>query len=203
MWWTNPDVRVMTPGDENETRRMLYTAYLQECPAAVRYPRGSGPGVPVEPEMKAVEVGKAKVIRQGKRIAILAFGSPVYDALEVGEQLDATVVNMRFVKPIDQALIIDIAKAHDCIVTVEDNVVMGGAGSAVNEVLAVSRIPVCIKNLGLPDHYLDHATREEQLSDAGLDTDCILKSIQQFVEEIQEKKPPVKRVRKRKTKTAS
>ncbi|MCY4420856.1 MAG: 1-deoxy-D-xylulose-5-phosphate synthase [Gammaproteobacteria bacterium] len=201
-----PNMVVMTPGDENETRRMLYTAYLQECPAAVRYPRGSGPGIPVEPEMKAVEVGKAKVIRQGKRIAILAFGSPVYDALEVGEQLDATVVNMRFVKPIDQALIIDIAKAHDCIVTVEDNAVMGGAGSAVNEVLAVSRIPVCIKNLGLPDHYLDHATREEQLSDAGLDTVCILKSIQQFVEEIQEKKekkPAAKQVRKRKPKTAS
>ena len=198
-----PNMVVMTPGDENETRRMLYTAYLQECPAAVRYPRGSGPGIPVEPEMKAVEVGKAKVIRQGKRIAILAFGSPVHDALEVGEQLDATVVNMRFVKPIDQALIIDIAKAHDYIITVEDNAVMGGAGSAVNEVLAAGRFTVYIKNLGLPDHYLDHATREEQLSDAGLDTDCILKSIQQFVEEIQEKKPPAKRVRKRKTKTAS
>ncbi len=201
-----PNMVVMTPGDENETRRMLYTAYLQECPAAVRYPRGSGPGVPVEPEMKAVEIGKAKVIRQGKRIAILAFGSPVHDALEVGEQLDATVVNMRFVKPIDHALIIDIAKAHDYIVTVEDNVVMGGAGSAVNEVLAAGRFTVYIKNLGLPDHYLDHATREEQLSDAGLDTDCILKSIQQFVEEIQvkkEKKPAAKQARKRKPKTAS
>ena len=198
-----PNMVVMTPSDENETRRMLYTAYLQECPAAVRYPRGSGPGTPVVPEMNAVEVGKAKVIRQGKCIAILAFGSPVHDALNVGEQLDATVVNMRFVKPIDQALIIDVAKAHEFIVTIEDNVVMGGAGSAVNEVLAVSRLPVCIKNLGLPDHYLDHATREEQLSDAGLDANCILKSIQQFVEESQKKKPAAKRVRRRNTKAAS
>ena len=198
-----PNMVVMTPSDENETRRMLYTAYLQECPAAVRYPRGSGPGTPVVPEMNAVEVGKAKVIRQGKCIAILAFGSPVHDALNVGEQLDATVVNMRFVKPIDQALIIDVAKTHEFIVTIEDNVVMGGAGSAVNEVLAVSRLPVCIKNLGLPDHYLDHATREEQLSDAGLDANCILKSIQQFVEESQKKKPAAKRVRRRNTKAAS
>ena len=198
-----PNMVVMTPSDENETRRMLYTAYLQECPAAVRYPRGSGPGTPVVPEMNAVEVGKAKVIRQGKCIAILAFGSPVHDALRVGEQLDATVVDMRFVKPIDQALIIDVAKAHEFIVTIEDNVVMGGAGSAVNEVLAVSRLPVCIKNLGLPDHYLDHATREEQLSDAGLDASCILKSIQQFVEESQKKKPAAKRVRRQNTKAAS
>ena len=199
-----PNMVVMTPSNENETRRMLYTAYLQECPAAVRYPRGSGPGIPVEPEMNAVEVGKAKVLRQGRRIAILAFGSPVHDALNVGEQLDATVVDMRFVKPIDQALIIDVAKAHEFIVTIEDNVVAGGAGSAVNEVLAVGRLPVCIKNLGLPDHYLNHATREEQLSDAGLDADGILGSIQQFVKESQKsKKPAVKRTRRRKTKTTS
>ena len=190
---------VMTPSDENETRRMLYTAYLQECPAAVRYPRGSGPGTPVVPEMNAVEVGKAKVLRQGKQLAILAFGSPVHDALAVGEQLDATVVNMRFVKPIDQALIIDVAKAHELIVTIEDNVVLGGAGSAVNEVLAVSQLPVRIKNLGLPDHYLNHATREEQLSDAGLDADGILESIQQFKKENPKRRPAVKRPRRRKT----
>lgn len=198
-----PNMVVMTPSDENETRRMLYTAYLQECPAAVRYPRGSGPGTPVEPEMNAVEIGKAKVLRQGKQIAILAFGSPVHDALNVGEQLDATVVNMRFVKPIDQALIIDVAKAHELIVTIEDNVVLGGAGSAVNEVLAVSQLAVRIKNLGLPDHYLNHATREEQLTDAGLDADGILASIQQFKKESQKTKPAVKRARRRKTKSAS
>ena len=180
-----PNMVVMTPSDENETRRMLYTAYLQDCPAAVRYPRGTGPGTPVEPGMHAVEVGKAKVIRSGKRIAILAFGSPVHDALQVGEKLDATVVDMRFVKPIDHALITDMAKTHDFIVTIEDNVVKGGAGSAVNEVLASGSFPVCIKNLGLPDRYLNHATREEQLSEAGLDTEGILESIQNFIDEDQ------------------
>ena len=180
-----PNMVVMTPSDENETRRMLYTAYLQDCPAAVRYPRGSGPGIPVQPGMHAVEVGKAKLIRNGKRIAILAFGSPVHDALQVGEKLNATVVNMRFVKPIDHTLITDMARTHDFIVTIEDNVVMGGAGSAVNEVLAPSRIPVCIKNLGLPDRYLNHATREEQLSEAGLDAGAILESIQNFIDEDQ------------------
>ena len=180
-----PNMMVMVPCDENETRRMLYTAYLQDCPAAVRYPRGSGPGVPVQPEMNAVEVGKAKVMRHGQRVAILAFGSPVYDALKVGEELDATVVNMRFVKPIDQTLVTEVARGHDFIITIEDNVVMGGAGSAVNEVLAPGRIPVCIKNLGLPDRYLNHATREEQLSEAELDADSILESIQCFIAEDQ------------------
>ena len=194
-----PNMVVMTPCDENETRRMLYTAYLQDCPAAVRYPRGTGPGTPVEPGMNAFEVGKAKVLRQGERTAILAFGSPVHDALKAGEQLNATVVNMRFVKPIDQALVIDVAKAHDFIITIEDNVVMGGAGSAVNEVLAFCKIPVFIKNLGLPDRYLNHATREEQLCEAGLDADSILESIQQFIAEDQVTKNPGGRARKRKT----
>jgi 1-deoxy-D-xylulose-5-phosphate synthase len=175
-----PNIMVMVPADENETRRMLYTAYLQDCPTAVRYPRGAGPGAPVHPDMNAIEVGKAKMLREGKEIAILAFGSPVYDALRAGEQLNATVVNMRFVKPIDQATIIKIADSHDYIITIEDNVVMGGAGSAVNEVLARHRASIRIKNLGLPDQYLDHASRDGLLRDAGLDTDSILKSIKLF-----------------------
>jgi len=116
---------VMTPADENETRRMLYTAHLQDCPTAVRYPRGSGPGAPVSPDMREVKVGKAKILREGPSndsgIAILAFGSPVYDALQAGEELDATVVNMRFVKPIDSALVEQIANTHEYIITVEDN----------------------------------------------------------------------------------
>jgi 1-deoxy-D-xylulose-5-phosphate synthase len=170
---------VMAPADENETRRMLYTAYLQDCPTAVRYPRGTGPGAPVHPDMNAMELGKAKVLREGKEIAILAFGSPVYDALQAGEELDATVVNMRFVKPIDTGLIKKIAKQHEYIFTVEDNVVAGGAGSAVNEVLANYK-NIKIKNLGLPDSYLDHASREELLEEAGLDAKSILKSIQEF-----------------------
>lgn len=181
-----PNMLVMAPSDENETRRMLYTAYLQDCPTAVRYPRGTGPGIPVQSDMNAIEVGKAKVMRQGERVAILAFGTPVYDALKIGEEINATVVNMRFVKPIDQTLIVETAKEHDFIITIEDNVVMGGAGSAVNEVLASGNIPVRVQNLGLPDRYLNHATREEQLCEAGLDADSLLESIRQFITEDQE-----------------
>ena len=175
-----PNMVVMVPADENETRRMLYTAYLQDCPTAVRYPRGSGPGAPVNPEMVKIKVGRAKVLREGNKIAILAFGSPVYDALKVGEILNATVVNMRFVKPIDKEVIKQIANSHEYIITIEDNVTMGGAGSAVNEILAADNKFVCVKNLGLPDNYLDHATREEQLTSVGLDADSILESIQSF-----------------------
>jgi len=181
-----PNMMVMTPADENETRRMLYTAHLQDCPTAVRYPRGSGPGAPVSPEMREVEIGKAKFLREGQnennKIAILAFGSPVYDALKVSEELDATVVNRRFVKPIDTAMIEKMAKTHEYIITVEDNVVAGGAGSAVNEVLA-NNTKVKIKNLGLPDEYLDHASREELIEEAGLDAASILTSIQEFTKQ--------------------
>lgn len=189
-----PNMIVMTPTDENETRRMLYTAHLQDCPTAVRYPRGSGPGAPVNPNMSAVALGKAKIIRErqiqnksnnGKRIAILAFGSPVYAALSAGEKLDATVVNMRFVKPIDEQCIKDIANKHDVIITIEDNAVMGGAGSAVNEVLSSLPKIVQIKNLGLADEFLDHASRDELLIQAGLDAESILKSIQSFIQEIE------------------
>ena len=174
-----PNMIVMAPADENETRRMLYTAHLQDRPTAVRYPRGSGPGAPVSPEMHEVEIGKAKILREGKEIAILAFGSPVYDALQAGEELNATVVNMRFVKPIDFALVEKIAQTHKYIITVEDNVVAGGAGSAVNEALT-NNTKIKIKNLGLPDEYLDHASREELIEEAGLDADSILNSIKEF-----------------------
>ncbi len=181
-----PNMIVMAPADENETRRMLYTAHLQDCPTAVRYPRGSGPGAPVSPEMREIEIGKAKVLREesndGSGIAILAFGSTVYDALKAGEELDATVVNMRFVKPIDTNLINKVAQQHHYIITVEDNVVAGGAGSAVNEVLAKNK-SVKILNLGLPDSYQDHASREELLEEAGLDAQSILQSIEKFIEQ--------------------
>lgn len=176
-----PNMIVMTPADENETRRMLYTAYLQKCPATVRYPRGSGPGAPVNPKMVEMEIGKAKVLREGNKIAILAFGSLVYEALDIGEKLNATVVNMRFVKPIDISIISKIAETHNFIITIEDNSIMGGAGSAVNEVLVENHTTVLVKNLGLPDLYLNHATREEQLASAGLDASSILNSIQSFI----------------------
>ncbi len=176
-----PNMMVMAPADENETRRMLYTAHLQDCPTAVRYPRGSGPGAPISAEMREIEIGKGKILREGKHIAILAFGSPVYDALQVGETVNATVVNMRFVKPIDSALIKKISKTHDYIFTIEDNCILGGAGSAVNEVLASSQ-NIKIKNLGLPDAYQNHASREELLEEAGIDAKSILKSIQEFTD---------------------
>ncbi len=176
-----PNMMVMVPADENETRRMLYTAYLQDCPTAVRYPRGTGPGAPVHPDLNAVKIGKAKIMRQGKYIAILAFGSPVYDALKAGEQLNATVVNMRFVKPIDKELIKEIAAHHDYIITIEDNAIMGGAGSAVNEIILNEyKKNIKVKNLGLPDEFLDHASRDELLIDAGLDVNSIIESIQTF-----------------------
>ena len=182
-----PNMMVMVPADENETRRMLYTAYLQDCPTAVRYPRGTGPGAPVHPDLNAVEVSKAKIMREGSNdgtgIAILAFGSPTYDALQAGEELNATVVNMRFVKPIDEKLIKEMTNNHKYIITIEDNSVMGGAGSAVNEVLAELDTDVQIKNLGLPDEFLDHASRDELLVDAGLDAESILKSIQLFIKD--------------------
>lgn len=178
-----PNMIVMVPADENETRRMLYTAYLQTGPAAVRYPRGAGPGAPVHPQMNAVTIGKAKILREGEHIAILAFGSLVYEALQAGEQLNSTVVSMRFVKPIDENCIRRIAANHDFIITLEDNAVMGGAGSAVNEVLAAYKYSIGIKNLGLPDQFLDHASRDELLISAGLDTESILKSIRSFCEE--------------------
>jgi 1-deoxy-D-xylulose-5-phosphate synthase len=181
-----PNMIVMAPADENETRRMLYTAHLQESPTAVRYPRGSGPGAPVSPEMREIEIGKAKVLRESqsknKNIAILGFGSPVYDALQAGEELDATVVNMRFVKPLDTALIEKIAQSHEYIITVEDNSIQGGAGSAVNEVLA-GNTNIKIKNLGLPDIYQNHASREQLLEQAGIDAPSILKSIQEFTQQ--------------------
>ena len=181
-----PNMIVMAPADENETRRMLYTAHLQDCPTAVRYPRGSGPGAPVSPEMREVKLGKAKILREGQnennKIAILAFGSPVYDALQAGEELDATVVNMRFVKPIDSALVEKMAATHKYIITVEDNANAGGAGSAINEVLAQNTNALII-NLGLPDEYLDHASREELLEQAGLDAASILTSIQEFTKQ--------------------
>ena len=175
-----PNMLIMAPADENECRQMLYTGYLHKGPASVRYPRGKGPGVPVDCTMTALPIGKAELRHQGGRIAILAFGSMVTPSVEAGKQLGATVVNMRFVKPIDEALILELAKSHDVIVTVEENVVAGGAGSAVNEFLQAQRIVMPVLNIGLPDAFIEQGTREELLSFCGLDTQGILQSIEQF-----------------------
>jgi 1-deoxy-D-xylulose-5-phosphate synthase len=145
----------------------------------VRYPRGTGPGVAVEKTMEALPVGKAEIRRKGKHIAILAFGTVLAPCLEAGKELDATVVNMRFVKPIDEELILEMARAHDLLVTVEENVVQGGAGSAVNEVLAKHAVAQLAANYGLPDRLIQHGSQDDMLKDAGLTGEGILAFIQE------------------------
>jgi 1-deoxy-D-xylulose-5-phosphate synthase len=172
-----PNIVVMTPADENECRQMLYTGYTLDGPAAVRYPRGSGPGSAPAAEMSALPVGKAEVRRRGSRVAILAFGAPLKAALEAGDTLDATVVNMRFVKPLDAGLAEEMARSHALVVTVEENVVMGGAGSAVAEALAARGISVPLLQLGLPDRFIDHGDQAQLLALAGLDTAGITAAI--------------------------
>lgn len=173
-----PNMMIAAPADENECRQLLNTAYLYPGPSAVRYPRGEGPGVQVEQAMVALPVGKAEVRRQGKDIAILAFGSMTIPALNAGETLNATVINMRFIKPFDQALVRELAKSHHLIVTVEENTILGGAGSAINEFLAQENLLVSILNLGLPDIFLEHGNPSAMLKECGLDSVGIVKSIQ-------------------------
>ncbi len=176
-----PNMVVMAPADENECYQMLNTALACGRPAAVRYPRGTGPGAALKRTPDTLPVGKGVVCRRGRRVAILAFGSMVAPALEAAERLDATVANMRFVKPLDEALVRDLARSHDYLVTVEENVVMGGAGSAVNECLVSSGLPLPVLNLGLPDRYIEHGSREELLSEAELDADGIQRNIDHFL----------------------
>jgi len=177
-----PNIVLMAPADENECRQMLYTGFMHEGPAAVRYPRGGGPGVALEEQMSALPIGKADVRRRGRGIAILAFGTMVAPCEVVAENLDATLVNMRFVKPLDEAVIVEMAESHDLLVTVDENVVAGGAGSAVNEVLAARAIPQLVANLGLPDRLLQHGERDDMLADAGLTSEDIEASIRSYLE---------------------
>jgi 1-deoxy-D-xylulose-5-phosphate synthase len=156
---------------------MLFTGIKLDGPSAVRYPRGTGPGAAIETEMKALPLGKAEVRRRGKGLALLAFGAMVPVAEQVAESLDATVVNMRFVKPLDEELVLSMAKSHSALVTLEDNAVMGGAGSAVGECLAAHRILVPLLNIGIPDHFIEHGSRGECLADAGLDAASVLEAV--------------------------
>jgi len=172
-----PNMTVMTPADENECRQMLYTGFTLDTPAAVRYPRGSGPGVAIEKEMRALPVGKAEVRREGRRVALLAFGTLLKTALDAASELDATVVNMRFVKPLDDALVAQLARTHALLVTLEENVVMGGAGSAVAESLAAQGIVVPLLHLGLPDRFVDHGDQNQLLASVGLDREGVLASV--------------------------
>ena len=176
-----PGMTVMAPADENECRRMLTTGFLLNGPASVRYPRGAGPGVPVESELEPLPVGKAEIRRAGKRVALLAFGSMLAPALEAGEAFDATVVNMRFVKPLDEETVEQMARSHELLITIEENVVAGGAGSAVNECLVAAGLATRVVNLGLPDHFIDHGDHRSQLARCGLDAAGIRRAILRHV----------------------
>ncbi|BDX18612.1 1-deoxy-D-xylulose-5-phosphate synthase [Halopseudomonas aestusnigri] len=164
-----PNMLIMAPADENETRQMLTTGYLHEGPAAVRYPRGTGPGVPIDPALEPLPIGKGLLTRRGEKVAILCFGTLHQQASKAAEALNATVANMRFVKPLDTQLIAELSDSHELLVTVEENAVMGGAGSAVNEWLLAQGISLPVLNLGLPDIYVEHAKPAEMLAECGLD----------------------------------
>jgi 1-deoxy-D-xylulose-5-phosphate synthase len=180
-----PNMLVMTPSDENETRQLLYTGFVHQGPAAVRYPRGTGPGAIIEKTMTALPVGQGVVRRTGNQLAILNFGTTLAAALEAAEQLNATVADMRFVKPIDQQLIRELAAEHQLLVTVEENSVAGGAGAAVSEFLAEEGIVMPVLHIGLPDRFVDHASHSEQLQDVGLDSAGILRRIEQRLDILQ------------------
>jgi 1-deoxy-D-xylulose-5-phosphate synthase len=158
---------------------MLYTGFQMATPAAVRYPRGTGPGVEVHKEMATLPIGKGEVRRHGNAIAILAFGSVLKAALEAAAELDATVANMRFVKPLDEALVLELADSHGLLVTIEENVVMGGAGSAVLEALQRAKRRVPVLQLGLPDRFIDQGDPGIQLAHVGLNKEGIVKSIRE------------------------
>jgi 1-deoxy-D-xylulose-5-phosphate synthase len=164
-----PNLIVMAPSDENECRQMLSTGFAFKGPAAVRYPRGSGPGIAIQPTLQTVPIGVAQVRQRGSRVALLAFGATLPAAEAVGQELALTVVNMRFVKPLDRALIRELATTHDAFVTLEDNVIAGGAGSGVAELLSADDITLPTLHLGLPDRFQHHASREDLLVEAGLD----------------------------------
>lgn len=173
-----PNMTVMAPADENECRQMLFTAFQMDTPTAVRYPRGTGPGTDIQQKMQAIPLGKGEIRRQGRRVALLAFGSMLTSCLEAAEELDATVVNMRFVKPLDENLIIELADTHELLVTVEENTILGGAGSAVLECLAAQEKSVRLLQLGLPDSFLDQGDPAQMLADCGLDKAGIIQSVQ-------------------------
>ena len=172
-----PNTTVMAPADENECRQMLYTAFSLNTPSSVRYPRGAGPGVAIEPRMRAIPLGKGEIRRDGRRIALLAFGSMLQPALEAAEELNATVANMRFVKPLDDALVLQLALSHDLLVTIEENTVQGGAGSAVVESLLQQQVTTAVLQLGLPDRFIEHGDPAQMLVECGLDKAGILTAV--------------------------
>ena len=173
-----PNMVIMAPADENECRQMLYTGFRYQGPAAVRYPRGRGPGVEIKTDMHAIPIGKAEVVRRGESVAILAFGASLEPATQVAERLGASLVNMRFVKPLDGDLIEEMARSHELLVTVEENAACGGAGSGVTELLVAAGHSASVLNIGIPDRYIEHGSREDCLAWAGLDAEGIYAQVE-------------------------
>lgn len=178
---TVPNMVIMTPADENECRQMLYTGYMHPGPAAVRYPRGSGRGAEIDATMTALEIGKGRRLRQGESVALLNFGTLLPAAEAAAEALNATLVDMRFVKPLDEALVLALADEHELLVTVEENAIMGGAGSAVNECLMRHKKPVPVLNLGLPDTFIEQGSQQQIWAKLGLDADGITQAVQDYL----------------------
>ncbi|KKL00697.1 1-deoxy-D-xylulose-5-phosphate synthase [Rheinheimera mesophila] len=176
-----PNMLIMVPSDENECRQMLYTGYQHKGPAAVRYPRGSGNGEPPESVMTELALGKGVIRRQGEKVALLAFGPLLQACHTVAEQLNATLVDMRFVKPLDQQLLTELATTHSHFITIEDNALMGGAGSAVNEYCIAEQLPVKLLNIGLPDIFIKHGTQEQIYAELGLDSAGIQAKVTAFL----------------------
>ncbi|HCG7383033.1 TPA: 1-deoxy-D-xylulose-5-phosphate synthase [Vibrio parahaemolyticus] len=176
-----PNMVIMAPSDENECRQMLYTGHKHTGPSAVRYPRGSGMGTEIEKEFTALEIGKGRVVRKGEKVAILSFGTFLPNALEAAENLNATVADMRFVKPLDEALIRQLSDEHDVLVTLEENAIAGGAGAGVVEFMMKEKIIKPVLNLGLPDKFIHQGTQEELHEELGLDAKGIEKSIAEYL----------------------
>lgn len=177
-----PNMVIMAPSDENECRQMLYTGHKHTGPSAVRYPRGTGMGTEIEQEFTALEIGKGRVVRQGEKVAILSFGTFLGNALEAAESLNATVADMRFVKPLDEALIKQLAAEHDVLVTLEENAIAGGAGAGVIEFMMKEKIIKPVLNLGLPDEFVHQGTQDELHAELGLDATGIENAIREYLE---------------------
>ncbi|HDY7878856.1 TPA: 1-deoxy-D-xylulose-5-phosphate synthase, partial [Vibrio vulnificus] len=176
-----PNMVIMAPSDENECRQMLYTGHKHQGPSAVRYPRGNGMGTPIESEFTALEIGKGRLVRQGEKVAILSFGTFLANALEAAEALNATVADMRFVKPLDEALIRQLANEHDVLITIEENAIAGGAGAGVIEFMMQEKIMKPVLNLGLPDKFIHQGTQEELHEELGLDAQGIEQAIRHYL----------------------
>lgn len=173
-----PNMLIMAPANEDETRKMLSTGFKYKGPAAVRYPRGTGPGTPIEQSLATLPIGKGEITKQGKNVAILAFGTLLTEAEAAAAELGATVANMRFIKPLDEVLISELSKNHQLLVTLEEGAIMGGAGSAVNEFLQAANITIPVINLGIPDRYIEHGKPKHQLAECGLTKDGIISAVE-------------------------